>query len=279
MNYLCLNGHIVPADKPVLMADNRSFRYGDGLFETMKIVNGKISLSQYHFQRFFAASEIMQFEIPESLSEKELTSQVLNLCERNLCTKLARVRFSAFRGNGGIYGDDNVFQYLIEARPADPTVNQLNEKGLIAGIYTDARKSCDKFSNLKSANYLPYIMAAKYAQVNELDDCFVLNVYDRIADASIANIFLIKDKKITTPQLSEGCVNGTMRRFLIENLIHSGYEVQEKWVTQNDIEHADEIFLTNAMTGIRWVKQFADKKYGCAMAEKIYNEFIKPIWV
>lgn len=260
------------------MVDNKSFRYGDGLFETMKVVNQKIILGKYHFERFFAGLKLIQFEIPGSLSPRKLTGQIYRLCKKNNCNELARIRLSAFRGNGNINDGINKLDYIIECGPANKSVNEFNGHGLVLGLYPDAKKSCDAFSNIKSANFLPYVMAAQYAKQNKLDDCLILNMHDRIADTTIANIFLVRDKKIITPPLSEGCINGVMRRYLLEQLTNGKYNVEEKPVTQNDLEKADEVFLTNAMFGIRWVKQFNNKAYSYSQTTKIYKQIVEPLW-
>ena len=273
MNNICLNGEILPADKPALMVDNKSYRYGDGLFETMKITGKNISLEEYHFERFFSGLKQMRFEIPVFLTAGYLKKQILLLCEKNKSDILARVRLSVFRGNGGIYEGNNDLQYIIECWPVNESINQLNENGFVIDVYPDARKSCDNFSNIKSANYLPYVMAARYAKENKLDECLVLNMYDRIADGTIANIFLVRDEEIMTPALSEGCVNGVMRRWLMER-----YKVKETFLSIDDILSANELFFTNAMYGLRWVKQFRDKMYHNRAASKIHNELVKAIW-
>jgi branched-chain amino acid aminotransferase len=281
MNSICLNGKIVPGNEPVLMADNRSYRYGDGLFETMKVVRKKIALEIYHFERFFSSLALMGFKIPALMTAEKLQEQILLLCEKNKCESLARVRLSVFRGNGGIFESLDDFQYSIECWPLNETINQLNENGLVIDIYPDARKSCDKFSNIKSASYLPYVMAARYAKENKLNECLVLNVHERIADATIANIFLLKDGKIVTPPLSEGCVNGVMRRYLLEKVKSSywGLSAEEREISVNDLQEADELFLTNAVSGIRWVKSFRERGYSNLQTKEIYKEFIQTISV
>lgn len=261
------------AGKPVLMVDNKGYRYGDGLFETMRLTGKKISLERYHFERFFAGLQQMGFELPAHITQENLRQQVMQLGEKNNCSESGRVRLSAFRGNGGIYEGSNDLQYTIEAWPLDRSVNQLNENGYIAGVYTEARKSCDPFSNLKSANYLPYVMAARYAKQNKWNECLVINTHERIADATIANIFLIKGGQVITPPLTEGCVNGVMRKYLIERL-----PVKETPLTIEDILSADELFLTNAVKGIRWIKQFGDKIYGNLKTRQIHRELVQPLW-
>ena len=266
------------ADQPVWMADNKSYRYGDGFFETMKMYKGGILLQENHFNRFFSTADTLRYHIPTLITQKELIKQVKQLCEKNNCSGVARIRLSAFRGNGGIYDGDNTLQYLIECWLLNETVNKLNENGLHIGIYTDARKGCDTFSNLKSANYLPYVMAAQYAKEKKWNDCIVLNAAGRIADATIANVFIVKDERIITPPLSEGCVAGVMRKWLITSLYHENIRVEESPITINDLHSADEIFLTNAISGIKWVGQLENKTLTNLKTKEIYNRFIKPMY-
>jgi branched-chain amino acid aminotransferase len=277
MNSICINGKIISGSEPVLMASNRSYRYGDGLFETMKVMNGQILLSGYHFERLFGGLTLLKFDTPRLFTKEKLQQDVLSLCKKNECENLARVRLSVFRGNGGLYDEDKTLQYVVECWPLSEPVNKLNENGLVIDIYKEAEKSCDKFSNLKSANFLPYSMAALYAKENKLNDCLVINTTGSIADSTIANIFIVKNEIVTTPALDEGCVNGVMRRHLLSEMRHSGYSVQETAVAVSDIKEADEIFLTNAINGIRWVRQFRDKIYTNLKAVEIYNRFVKTI--
>ncbi|MEI2738646.1 MAG: aminotransferase class IV [Chitinophagaceae bacterium] len=277
MNSICFNGKIIPADEPVLLASNRGYRYGDGLFETMKVIEGKILLSNYHFKRLFAGLALLQFEIPHLFLRQKTENEILNLCKKNNCEGLARVRLSVFRGNGGLYDEDKGLQYLIECWPLTESVNKLNENGLIIDVFPAAEKSCDKFSNLKSANFLPYSMAALYAKEKKLNDCLVLNTTGGIADSTIANLFIIKNGIVLTPGLEEGCVNGVMRQYLLKEMQEAGFSVQETTVSVNDIIQSDEIFLTNAINGIRWIRQFRNKTFINTVTVEIYNRFIKTI--
>ena len=277
MNQICINSKIIPGDEPALLAANRGFRYGDGLFETMKVLKEDIVLAAYHFERLFAGLSLLKFEIPRLITPEKLKQEVLSLCKRNECEKSARVRLTVFRGNGGLYDESNSLQYIIECWPLNEAINKLNENGLVIDIYPAARKSCDIFCNLKSANFLPYVMAALYARENGLNDCLVLNTSENIADATIANVFIIKEGVIITPALSEGCVKGVMRKYLLEKMRDAGYRIHETSVSAESIENADEVFLTNAINGIRWVKQFQDKTFTNIQTLEIYNRFIKTI--
>lgn len=275
--FICLNGKILRAEDPVLLASNRGYRYGDALFETMKVASKNILLEAYHFERLFAGLRLLQFEVPKLLTREKLCKEVLLLAEKNHCGNLARIRLSVFRGNGGVYDEERTPQYLIECWPLNESLNRLNENGLIIDVFPAARKSCDSFSHLKSANYLPYTMAAIYAKANKLNDCLVLNTDGNIADGTIANIFLIKEGVVITPGPDQGCVNGVMRRHLLEKMKDAGYSIQENPVSVSTLEEADEVFLTNAISGIRWVKQFRDNVYSNNLTVEIYNRFIKTI--
>ena len=271
---------MVTGTQPSLMADNRSYRYGDGLFETIKVVNKKISLESYHFERLFQSLVMMQFKIPALFTRDKIREEIVSLCEKNRYDALARVRFSVFRGNGGINESLDDLQYIIECWPLDSSFNYLNENGLVIDLCPDVRKSCDKFSTVKSANFLPYVMAAMHAKANQLNDSVVLNVHNRIADSSVANIFIIKGDELKTPSVSEGCVNGVMRKFLLDNFRDNNMNmvIEETGLSIDDLSSADEIFLTNAISGIKWVKRFRDKTYTNKISSNIFQRHLEEIW-
>lgn len=271
------NGKLFQQGDNFISPDNRGFRYGDGLFETMVVMDGKIRLTTLHFERLFAGLQILKFEVPKLFTQSFLAEEVLGLCEKNKLAN-ARVRLAVLRGQGGLYDAINMQpNYVIQVWPLQEHVFSLNENGLVIDVYPDAKKQLDIFANIKSANYLPYVMAALYAKENKLNDCLILNSNGNIADASIANVFIFKSGNLCTPPLSEGCVAGVMRRFLIENAAVFGYLIKEKSITAEDLEAAEEVFLTNTTYGIRWVKQFRQKKYGNAAAQFIYKRLMDAV--
>ena len=266
--HINLNGRILPSGQPVLTADNRGFRYGDGIFETMAVKDGSIRLGRYHFERLMSGAALLQFAASPQFTPEILTTEVLELCRMNGHSASGRVRLVAFRGDVG----DLSPNYIIQSWPLAADNDAFNEKGLSIDLFPEGRKSCDPFSNLKSNNYLLYTLAALYAQNSGLDDCLVLNSHGRIADSSIANLFYIKGNCIFTPALSEGCVAGVMRRYLLESLPAAGFTVREKETTIDDLESAEEVFLTNALKGIRWVGRLRQLTWGSALARKLYHQ-------
>jgi branched-chain amino acid aminotransferase len=262
-SFIIFNGSFFPSGSPLLTADNQGFRYGDGLFETIRVKDGRILLSDHHFQRLFNGSHLLGLK---GLTPDQLSAGILELCERNGHTVSARVRLTVFRGEVG--QEDAAANYIIQSwaleRPSG-----LNEKGLILGVFPPGRKSCDAFANIKSNNYLLYSMAAQYASRHGWDDCLVLNSLGRVADSSIANLFYVRGGTIYTPSLSEGCVAGVMRQWLIESLPAAGFRVEERPVAPEDLILAEEVFVSNAIRGVRWVRSFGGMTYGNQMVQEI----------
>jgi len=270
------NGVHYPAGQPLLTADNRGFRYGDGLFETMFVQGGCIRLGEYHFDRLLSGMAVLDFEIPPFFAET-LTKEILAVCEANglSVTVVARVRLVIFRGESSFLGPlDRFPNYIIQCWPL-AAVHEPVESGLAIDIFPDGRKACDVLSNLKSNNYLLYILAAHYAKKQGLDDCLVLNSQDRVADSTVANLFYIRQGQFYTPPLSEGVVAGVMRRHLLEVLPQAGYIVHQKPVTPEELLTADEIFLTNALKGISPVRSLLGRSYTKHLSIVVYERLIK----
>jgi branched-chain amino acid aminotransferase len=212
------------------------------------------------------------FVATKHFSFENLEKKVLELAIKNNHQHLGRIRITFFREDAGLFEVTNFHPHiLIQSFQLSDTVNELNENGLVIDVYPLAKKSCDIFSNIKSNNYLQYAMAALWAKENKLNDALLLNTNNKIADSTIANVFIIRNNEIKTPALTEGCVNGVMRKYIIETLKHNSIRVVETIVNIEDIASADEIFLTNAIKGIMWVRQFGNNHYANFETRKIYN--------
>lgn len=275
--YINWNGRIIDKTRFYISPDNRSFRYGDGFFETMKVAENNILLSPYHFTRFFSSLQLLSFDIPATFTIEYFTQQIQNLLSKNNHSSLARVRLMIYRGDGGLYDPENHYpNFVIQSWPLDPAINNLNENGLDIDIYTEARKVSDAFSMVKSNNYLSYAMAAFWVKKNKLNDCILLNPYNNICDSTIANIFIVQDNIIKTPAIAEGCVSGVARSYLIESCKKDDIPVIETTLSTEDIMQAKEVFLTNAVTGIKWVKRLGEIRYREPIITKhLYDKYIK----
>lgn len=269
------DGNFIRSDKLVIPHNNRSFRYGDGFFETLKWSKGKILLEAYHMERFFHALETFKFVSPSFLSANYLINAITELVKRNNHQQLAKIRIMVYRGDGDLFDELNHFPHIIiESWGLDLNSNKMNEVGLDIGIYTGTVKSPDYFSTIKSNNYLPYTMAAMWAREQQLNDAILLNAYGNLADAIFSNVFIVKNSIIKTPALSEGPIAGVMRRYLLEQFRKNEYAVEETALKPDDLLNADEIFLTNVVSGIKWVKQFENKEYPNHFSESLYRKFM-----
>jgi branched-chain amino acid aminotransferase len=277
-DFLFLDGHLIRQDKANLSVNNRSFRYGDGCFETIRVVNGQIKLAPLHFERLFSSIDALKFNKPSYMNAEWLEKNILEVVHKNGHQKLARVRVMIYRGDGGLYDPENHFpHHLIQSFKLGEATQELNQNGLTLGIYKAAKKSSDQFSMIKSNNYLPYVMAALWAKENNLNDAILLNHDNNVADTTIANLFMIKDGIIKTPAITEGPVAGVMRRHLIKTLRAQGYDVQETAVSVADVLEASEVFLTSAIHGIKWVKQIDNSQYNNSLTTVLYKSFIQTL--
>ena len=275
MNYFNYNGKVFAETETIIGPANRGLRYGDGIFETIKLRNGTLILKDEHFARFWKGLQLLQFDIPKLWSPEKFEEQILQLANKNK-TASVRVRLTVIRGEGGLYDPkDNIPNYIIETITLAESTGNLNENGLQLCIYKDAVKAIDAFSNIKHNNYLPYLMGALFAKKNQCNDALILNSNGNICDSTIANVFLIKDENIYTPALTEGCVAGIMRKWLIEKIREQGFPVNEKILTKDDLLSGDEVFLSNSIYNIRWVNSVENKKYTNTFTKKITLELFK----
>ena len=246
------NGSFIENDQTLITADNRGLRYGDGLFETMRSDGIAIKHRDLHFNRLFEGISALKIRFSKTIIPTFLEREVHRTLEKNNITGAARIRLMIIRGDGGLFEADKPGNYIIQTWPLETAAAAINDNGLVIGLYDKFQKSCDQFSNIKSNNYLGYAMAALHAKENRWNDSVVLNIHGRPCDTSIANIFWMKNEKIFTPPLSEGCVAGVMRK----HLLNTYPEISEKQCTVADLETADEIGLSNAIQGLRWVQSF-----------------------
>ncbi|MBN8835140.1 MAG: hypothetical protein ABS68_14105 [Niastella sp. SCN 39-18] len=261
MNYYNFNGKLFPEQEPALGPNSRAVRYGDGLFETIKYRNGQLLLQEEHFDRLWQGMRLLKFDIPAQFTPQLLKNEIERTVQKNKHTS-ARIRMAIVRGEGGMFDPKNHLpNYIIQSWQLPQKIELLNSNGLVLSIYRDGWKSCDSFCNVKHNNYLCYCMAALYAKEQFSNDALLLNNYGRICDSSIANVYMIKDEKIFTPSLSEGCIAGVMRNFLIQHLPVLGYPVEETQITEQMLYSADEVFLSNSIFNIRWIAHVGSYDY------------------
>lgn len=221
----------IPSDIEVL---NRGLLYGDGFFETINYTNQKIPLFTYHFQRIKLAHEA--FGLTLQVSEEQLLAHLIELCDGK---KEARIKIIFWRSSGGFYSPTSTASEVF-IQVSNKTPMSLHKKKAV--IYTGARNSLSTTSGFKTLSALKYVMAGKYMKDHEAEDVLLLDEKDQPSEMLYSNIFWIKDEKLFTPSLKTGCIQGTMRSFLLKE-----FPVEEGLFPMTHLNSADCVFTTNAM--------------------------------
>ena len=273
MNFINYNGDILPGNQPVLSIDNRAFRYGDGLFESMRYLNGKLRYAELHAERLQRGMQALKLEGYSKVNASFLIKKVEELISRNSYGRNARVRITVFRDSEGLYSPSgNQFGYAIEMTRTDESSYILPAKGLIVDVFDEVTKPVNSLSIHKTCNSLVYVMAGIYRKENSLDEVFVLNSNGFLCEAMSSNVFVVFKKKIYTPALSEGCIAGVMRSVVMKLADDNGMEVIEAQINPDILNEADEVFLTNATRGIQWVMGFNIKRYFNEVSKELLDK-------
>ena len=271
--YILLDGKLIESHAGCLSAMNRSFRYGDGLFETIRVSHGKVFWAEYHFHRLVRSAATIKLIMIEGFSVKELTDWILNLYWANHPNgEPARIRCSLFRKDGGLYTpENNQVSFLIESVRLKEEAYAFHEQGLVIDIYPDQNKAVNQLSALKTTSALLYVMAALYKKENGFDDCLLLNQYGNIAEATSSNVFVLCRDRLVTPGLDQGCVDGVMRAVLLKLSSGLSTNIEEAPLHPSVLMDADEVFLTNTISGITWVRSFRERQYSNHIASELHK--------
>ncbi len=257
------NGGLRPDEAVQLSTTNRGFRYADGVFETIRVVQGKIHFWEDHYFRLMSDMRILRMEIPLSWSPEYLEEQIHETLKANaLDNGAARVRFSVYRAGGGAYTPETrEVEYIIEAWPLLDDEFIVPQAGKNIQLFQDHAKPTGLLSNLKSSNAQVYTLAGIFAQENGFDDALLINEHKHLVEGISSNVWLVFGKTVKTPGLDQGCVKGVVRANLLKWLPKWGYEVEETKITPFELQRADEVWLTNTIQGLEWVGQYRKKTY------------------
>lgn len=260
--YILHNDEFILKNQPIVTADNRSFRYGDGLFESMRMSNGKLKFAELHADRLKAGMKALKIEGATLYDEYFLKQKTTELCKKNKLKDNVRFRLSVYRAGNGLYTpNSNKSGYVLETSPLTESTYELNKKGLIVDVFDELTKPVDKLSNHKTCNSLVYVMAGLYKKQYNLDEAFILNQNGFLCESISSNIFVVYDKQIYTPALSEGCVAGVMRNVVMNIAKTNEIPLIQAQINPEVLKEAEEVFITNAVGGIRWVMGYGRKRY------------------
>lgn len=260
--YILYNDEFIAANHPVFGVQNRAFRYGDGLFESMRMNNGKLKFAEEHADRLRAGMRALKMDGSNLMDEYFLKQKTAELCKKNKLKDNVRFRLSVYREGEGLYTpESNKSGYVLEASVLPQSTYELNKKGLIVDVYDELTKPVNKLSNYKTTNSLLFVMAGLYKKQHNLDEAFILNQHGFLCESISSNVFVVYDKQIYTPALSEGCIAGVMRSVVMNMAKSNDIPLIEAQINPEVLKEAEEVFITNATGGIRWVMGYGRKRY------------------
>ncbi len=266
MTTVWYNGEWANADNLRITSDNRGLLYGDGLFETMRCKNGKPLFLDLHFERLKHGLSVLKLKT-ENITKEFLENKIAELNKRNSHQFGSRIRLVITRNPGATYSpNENTATLLITSQPCDDYRFSWPESGLQVDVYSEIKKPINALSSFKNCNSLIYILASVDYKNKNLNDQLILNERNEICEGTSSNIFWIKNNQTYTTPLTAGCVNGVLRQVLI-NLLN----VQEKSLSEKELIEADEAFLSNMGTGIRWIRLFRNKEFTHSTTKEIIN--------
>lgn len=278
MLYVNNNGTVLPAEGPTIHAGNRGYLYGDGVFESVRILNGQPINLENHIARMLEGAKKIKMRPPSYFDAPFFEKLMLDLIQKSGIREGGRCRIHLDRCAGGTYRpESNEVEYYIEVYPIDHNHFELNHKGLEVDLFMEMKKPKTSLSNYKTKNGLLFVIASVTAKEKGLDDYLIQNTEGGILESTSSNMFVVSNGVLYTPGLEEGCLAGTMRMQVINLAIEHGIKVYECNILPQNLLVADEIFLTNAISGIQWIQGYRTKRYFNTISKQL-NELLNRKW-
>ena len=269
------NGNLISPGNNFLSHENRGFKYGDALFETVRISNGKLLFWEDHYFRLMSSMRILRIEIPMNFTMEFLEEQFLITLNASEFNKTAiRGRLTVFRNNGGKYTPStNECSYVIEFEELETPFYTIEDSKYEVELFKDFYVNADMLSNLKTTNKALHVVASVFAKENTYDNCLLINNDKQVVEAINGNVFLVSGKTIKTPPLKDGCLDGILRKKLIEIITKWGdFELEEVSISPFELQKADEIFITNAIMGIKPITKYRKKEFDNVVSKSLLGK-------
>ncbi len=265
------NERILPKDTLLLSYQNRAFKYGDAIFDTLKCENNKIAFLEEHYFRIMSSMRMLRMQIPMNFTLEYYEQEITKVLEANSLLENARIRVTIFRNDGGLYlPETNTIGFLIEASHLAIKKHESYEMEL----FKDFPVYSGLLSTIKTTNKMVHVLASIHASEYGYENCFLLNEKKNVVEAMNSNLFVVKNGIVITPPLTEGCLNGIIRKKMIELIRKSEkYNVEEKTISPFDLLKVDEVFLTNSISEIQSVTKYRKKTYQTKITDDLKNMF------
>lgn len=258
--YINYNGKLVLRSE-LNLGLNRAMRFGDGVFETIRVIDGELVWWNEHFERLLKGLKYLYIDVPELFID-ELLVDCLATLHRNQIIEGGILRVFIYRkGNAGYTPTTYDFDYVVETEAFSQNKFELNKKGLTIGISETVRINSKLDSNIKTLNKIPYIRAAAERVKNGWDEILILNETGFLAEASSSNLFVLIDGVWRTPLDSQGALNGITRNQIVQILEKKNQIVRKQKISIEDLSLAKSIFICNSVSGVKWVGSFRKSRY------------------
>jgi len=268
------NGKLFNEDDHILDAKNRGLQWGDAVYEELRVLSGEVIFLEEHYLRLMSSMRILRMEIPMNFTMEFMEEEILKTVLKEDLKVTKRVKFTIFRNSEN---DDalanNSISFLVTASILPNPFYILEENEYEVELFKDFYKNASMLSNLDTTNKILNVVGRIYAQENDYQDCLVLNEQKQVIETLNGSIFLIQKNVIKTPPLTDGCLNGILRRKLIEIVSKiEGYEFQELSISPFELQKADELFTANAIDGIISITKYRKKSYSNSVAKNLIGK-------
>jgi branched-chain amino acid aminotransferase len=277
-----MDGKFVPKSKAVVSVFDHGLLYGDGIFEGIRAYSGNVFRLVEHINRLFDSAKSIRLKIP--MTKHEVTEAVLETLRKNQLRD-AYIRIVVTRGTGDFGVDPALCKtptIFMIAEPVASVLGQSDPKVVRMMISSYRRDAVDATSHeIKSLNYMNSILAKIEANSAGADDAILLDHRGFVSEASVTNIFLVKDGRIATPSTAAGILHGITRDRLIRLCSDLGIDLQERDITPFELTTADEIFLVGTKSEILAVGSISGAKVGTGgagpLTKRLCHEFAKVV--
>jgi len=269
------NGKLIKKNEEVISFTNRGLLYGDALFETLRISNGKILFWEDHYFRLMASMRILRMEIPMSFSMEFLENEVIKTLEgHESLISNARAKLFINRKAGGKYTPiTNDVDYFVIIEKLEDSFYIFNDLPFTVELFKDYYIPSSLLSTLKTSTKVINILGSIFAKENGYDNCILLNEKKQVTEVLNGNIFLVKGMEIITPRINDGCLNGVLRKQIISICNKSEkYNLIEKSISPFELQKADELFLTNVIVGIQPISKYRKKEYATEVSKGLLQK-------
>ena len=264
------NGNIQDSSSYAI-ENNRGFLFGDAIFETIKVNGTKILFLEEHYLRLMASMRICRMEIPMNFTMEFMEEEILKLIELQTSKVSNRIRFTFFRdAEGFYYPASNDVQFIITCSDLSSVKYAFSTAKYEVELFKDFHVSKHLLATLKTNNKMINVVASIFAKENNFQNCLLINEDKNVVEATNGNIFMKTGGQLITPPISDGCLNGIMRKQIIAiaNKMET-IEMIEKSISPFDLQKADELFISNVITGIQPITKYRKKEFTSEVAKEI----------